>query len=48
MSVDCARILPPSCFTSCGSFASACETRFCTFTMSMSRSLSTSKEISSW
>ena len=43
MSWDCARMRPPSCFTSAGSFASAWATRFCTFTMSMSRSVSTSK-----
>ena len=28
MSSACARIRPPSCFTSVGSFASACATRF--------------------
>ena len=44
MSSACARMRPPSCFTSVGSFASACATRFCTLTMSISRSLSTSNE----
>ena len=48
MSSACARMRPPSCFTSVGSFASACATRFCTFTMSMSRSDSTSNETWSW